>query len=96
MHVLLCFAGTNVEQVVAMDADSGVNALIKYRIQKGGFDDFHIDDETGVVSVASKLDFDRRSMYNVVIVAVDGGMGLILISVSMYFVFLVTYGNDLL
>lgn len=77
MHILLCFAGTNVEHVLATDADSGVNARIKYRIQKGGFDDFHIDDETGVVSIANKLDFDRRSMYNIVIVAVDGGMGLI-------------------
>ena len=77
MHVLLCFAGTNVEQVSATDADSGVNAQIKYRIQKGGFDDFYIDDETGVVSIANKLDFDRRSMYNIVIVAVDGGMSLI-------------------
>jgi len=65
--------GTNVEQVLATDADSGVNAQIKYRIQKGGFDDFHIDDETGVVSIASKLDFDRRSIYNIVIIAVDGG-----------------------
>jgi len=77
MHVLLCFAGTNVEQVLATDADSGLNARIKYRIQKGGFDDFHIHDETGVVSIANKLDFDRRSMYNIVIIAVDGGMGLI-------------------
>ena len=77
MHVLLCFAGTNVEQVLATDADSGANAQIKYQIQKGGFDDFHIDDETGIVSIANKLDFDRRSMYNIVIIAVDGGMSLI-------------------
>jgi len=69
------FTGTNIEQVLAADADSGVNAQIKYRVQKGGFDDFHIDDETGVVSIASKLDFDRRSTYNIVIIAVDGGMG---------------------
>jgi predicted nucleic-acid-binding protein len=77
MHVLFCFAGTSVEQVSATDADSGVNAQIKYRIQKGGFEDFHIDDETGVVTIANKLDFDRRSTYNIEIVAVDGGMGLI-------------------
>jgi predicted nucleic-acid-binding protein len=77
MHVLMCFAGTSVEQVLATDADSGVNAQIKYRIQKGGFEDFHIDDETGVVTIANKLDFDRRSTYNIEIIAVDGGMSLI-------------------
>jgi predicted nucleic-acid-binding protein len=77
MRGLLCFAGTNVEQVFATDADAGVNAQIKYRIQKGGFDDFHIGDETGVVSIANKLDFDRRSVYNIVIIAVDGGVDLI-------------------
>ncbi|GFG39325.1 hypothetical protein Cfor_05830, partial [Coptotermes formosanus] len=65
--------GTSVEQVLATDADSGVNAQIKYRIQKGGFEDFHIDDETGVVTIANKLDFDRRSTYNIEIIAVDGG-----------------------
>ncbi|XP_021925581.1 cadherin-87A isoform X2 [Zootermopsis nevadensis] len=65
--------GTSVEQVTATDADSGVNAEIKYRIQKGGFEDFKIDEETGVVAIANKLDFDHRSTYNIEIIAVDGG-----------------------
>jgi predicted nucleic-acid-binding protein len=73
---VLCISGTNIEQVTATDADSGVNAQIKYRIQKGGFEDFKIDEETGVVAIANKLDFDRRSTYNIEIIAVDGGMGL--------------------
>jgi hypothetical protein len=73
---IFCFAGTSVEQVIATDADSGINAEIKYRIQKGGFEDFNIDEETGIVAIASRLDFDRRSTYNMEVIAVDGGMRL--------------------
>lgn len=74
--LIFCFAGISVEQVIATDADSGINAKIKYRIQKGGFEDFNIDEETGVVVIANRLDFDRRSTYNMEVIAVDGGMGL--------------------
>jgi hypothetical protein len=63
--------------VIATDADSGMNAKIKYRIQKGGFEDFSVDEETGVVAIANRLDFDRRSTYNMEVIAVDGGMGLL-------------------
>ncbi|PSN52632.1 hypothetical protein C0J52_14597, partial [Blattella germanica] len=44
--------GTSIEQVMATDADSGVNAQIKYRIQKGGFEDFNIEEETGIVAIS--------------------------------------------
>ncbi|KAE8740358.1 hypothetical protein FOCC_FOCC014138, partial [Frankliniella occidentalis] len=66
--------GTTVDTVVAMDADAGVNAQIKYKIQKGAFDDFSIEPETGVVTVANHLDFDRRRLYNIEVIAVDGGI----------------------
>ncbi|CAN7991662.1 unnamed protein product, partial [Ixodes pacificus] len=68
--------GTLVEQVSAHDADTGANALVTYRIQKGAFDDFVIDGSTGVVSLSptSKLDFDRRSYYVMEVIAVDGGV----------------------
>ena len=66
--------GTSVEQVTARDADSGVNAQIKFRIQKGGFEDFTIDEETGIVTIGNKLDYDRRNIYNIEIIAVDGGL----------------------
>ena len=65
--------GTSVEQVIARDADSGVNAQIKYRIQKGGFEDFIVNEESGIVTIGNKLDYDRRNMYNIEIIAVDGG-----------------------
>ncbi|XP_066907242.1 cadherin-87A [Halyomorpha halys] len=65
--------GTSVETVVAHDADTGINSKLLYRIEKGGFDDFGIDNRTGVVSVISKLDYDRRNNYLIHIIAVDGG-----------------------
>ncbi|KAK4292814.1 hypothetical protein Pmani_034453 [Petrolisthes manimaculis] len=66
--------GSVVEQVSASDADTGVNAVVIYRIQRGGYDDFAIDNTTGAVTVARRLDYDRRQDYTVVIVATDGGL----------------------
>ncbi|KAI1297890.1 Cadherin-87A [Halotydeus destructor] len=70
--------GTFVEQVHATDADSGQNAAIEYRIQRGAFDEFTINPDTGVVSVSTigrtRLDFDRRSQYEIEIVAIDKGL----------------------
>lgn len=45
----------------------------RYRIQQGSFDDFAIDNRTGVVSIARKLDYDRRNTYQMEIVASDSG-----------------------
>ena len=65
--------GSVVEQVSATDADTGDNAVISYRIQRGGYDDFSIDKDTGVITVARKMDFDRRQQYDIKILATDGG-----------------------
>ncbi|KAJ8974157.1 hypothetical protein NQ317_003207 [Molorchus minor] len=65
--------GTPVDRVEATDADNGVNAEFEYFIQKGAYEDFRIDNTTGIVSVFSKLDFDRRNTYNMDIIAVDHG-----------------------
>lgn len=67
-------AGSSVLQVEASDADNGPNALVEYSIQKGGYDDFKIDNATGIVTVTTKLDFDRRNTYNIEIVAADHGV----------------------
>lgn len=64
--------GTSIETLTATDADSGINAEVKYRIQKGAFDDFNIS-ETGLVSVARKLDYDRRNTYHIEVIGVDQG-----------------------
>ncbi|XP_053671726.1 cadherin-87A [Anopheles nili] len=65
--------GTIVERLQAIDLDTGINAEIRYRIQQGSFDDFTIDNRTGVVSIARKLDYDRRNTYQMEIVASDAG-----------------------
>ncbi|KAL4711580.1 hypothetical protein ACJJTC_003597 [Scirpophaga incertulas] len=66
--------GTEVAAVRATDLDSGANAEIKYGIQKGALEAFAIDNITGVVTVASKLDYDVRNTYKIQIVASDAGM----------------------
>lgn len=65
--------GTTLLKAEATDADTGVNAEIEYVLSKGAYDDFAIDSYSGVVSVASKLDYDRRNTYNIEILAVDRG-----------------------
>ncbi|RWS15955.1 cadherin-87A-like protein [Dinothrombium tinctorium] len=69
--------GTFVEKVTAFDADSGINAEVIYKIQRGAFDEFVIEEETGIVKVADRghsLDFDRRRVYDVEIYAIDKGV----------------------
>ena len=65
--------GAVIARVSAQDSDSGSNADIKYHIQKGGFDDFEIDEITGAVRVSSKLDYDAHKNYSIEIIAFDGG-----------------------
>lgn len=60
-------------EVKATDADTGENAEIEYIISKGTNGDFEINKLTGLVTVASKLDFDRRNTYNMEVLAVDHG-----------------------
>lgn len=69
----IAMPGFIVEEMMASDADSGINAELKYRIQKGGFDDFVIDEGTGVVTVSGRLDYDTRNAYHIEIIALDGG-----------------------
>lgn len=65
--------GTIVDRVEAVDLDKGENAEIVYRFQQGSFDDFQIDNRTGDIVLTRKLDFDRRNMYHIEVVAADMG-----------------------
>uniref|UniRef100_A0A0A9XXM0 Cadherin-87A n=1 Tax=Lygus hesperus TaxID=30085 RepID=A0A0A9XXM0_LYGHE len=65
--------GREPEGVVATDADTGINADLVYRIEKGAFEDFTIDNRTGIIVVSSKLDYDLRNSYLIHIISVDGG-----------------------
>lgn len=67
------FLGTKVEQLTAEDLDTGVNAEIRYRLQRGNFDDFKIDQLTGEVFVSRKLDYDQKNTYEIEVLASDLG-----------------------
>lgn len=77
LHKLLFFmnnVGTVVEELTATDADSGINAELVYRIQKGGFNDFAVNETSGAVFVSRKLDYDQRNTYHVEVIAFDKGI----------------------
>lgn len=57
----------------------------RYRIQQGSFDDFAIDNRTGLISIARKLDYDKRENYRIEVVASDLGKSANLISFSLNF-----------
>lgn len=57
----------------------------RYRIQQGSFDDFAIDNQTGLISIARKLDYDKRENYRIEVVASDLGKTANLISISLKF-----------
>ncbi|XP_061229903.1 cadherin-23 isoform X7 [Neopsephotus bourkii] len=66
--------GFSVLQVMATDADSGLNQQLDYRIEGGGQDKFLIDATTGVIRVANiSIDREERDAYRLMVVAVDQG-----------------------
>uniref|UniRef100_A0A663N5R5 Cadherin related 23 n=1 Tax=Athene cunicularia TaxID=194338 RepID=A0A663N5R5_ATHCN len=66
--------GFSVVQVMATDADSGLNQQLDYRIEGGGQDRFLIDAATGVIRVANiTIDREERAAYRLTVVAVDQG-----------------------
>lgn len=66
--------GTSIIKLLATSNDIGVNAEISYAII-GGNDHkkFSIDKETGVVSLADLVDFERSKDYFLTVQATDGG-----------------------
>ena len=67
-------SGTDVVRVMATSRDIGVNAEISYTIIAGNEKrKFSIDQETGLVSVTGKLDYERAKEYFLTIQALDGG-----------------------
>ena len=67
-------SGTDVVRVMATSRDIGVNAEISYTIIGGNEQrKFSIEQETGLVSVTGKLDYERAKDYFLTIQALDGG-----------------------
>lgn len=64
--------GANVTYVQATDADSGLNAKIRYRLE-GSAGMFSMNPETGLITVAAALDRETKDKYNLIVVAEDQG-----------------------
>ncbi|XP_032868636.1 cadherin-23 isoform X2 [Amblyraja radiata] len=68
-------SGFSIVQVIATDADTGVNQQLSYRIEGGAQDKFLIDPPSGVIKVANGVTIDReeKGSYTIVVVAMDQG-----------------------
>ncbi|KAH1168137.1 hypothetical protein KIL84_003620 [Mauremys mutica] len=67
--------GFSVLQVMATDADSGLNQQLSYRIEGGAQDKFLINANSGVILVANiTIDREERDTYRLTVMAVDRGM----------------------
>ncbi|MGH0159302.1 UNVERIFIED_CONTAM: hypothetical protein FKN15_036965 [Acipenser sinensis] len=69
--------GTSVVQVIATDADSGVDKIISYQLVEDNSkssDNFHIDRDSGVILTRRALDYEERQQHNLLVKAMDGGV----------------------
>ncbi|KAM4836847.1 protocadherin Fat 1 isoform 5-T5 [Thomomys bottae] len=69
--------GTSVVQVRATDADSEPNRGISYQMfgnHSTSHDHFHIDSNTGLISLVRALDYEQFPQHKIFVRAVDGGM----------------------
>lgn len=79
--------GNFVIAVTAIDSDRGNNAKVSYRIERGSFNQFEIDESNGSISVsryAKKFDSSKRETYTLEIVAYDHGLNSKSSSVLVY------------
>ncbi|XP_035681485.1 protein dachsous-like [Branchiostoma floridae] len=65
--------GTSVIQITALDADAGTNGVLTYNIPRGVAEDrFTIEEQTGVIRTAFRLDREEKDSYIVTAYARDG------------------------
>ncbi|XP_062358434.1 protocadherin gamma-A2-like [Cinclus cinclus] len=68
--------GSVLVTVTATDADDGLNAHVKYSIKKAidmASDIFHLDTETGAITLLRSLDFEEGNSYELELEAHDSG-----------------------
>uniref|UniRef100_A0A8C6ZD00 Cadherin domain-containing protein n=1 Tax=Nothoprocta perdicaria TaxID=30464 RepID=A0A8C6ZD00_NOTPE len=68
--------GTVLLTVSATDADDGMNGEVTFSFQKisvKAYDIFHLDTETGVITLVRSLDFEESDSYELGVQAKDGG-----------------------
>ncbi|XP_028034875.1 cadherin-99C [Bombyx mandarina] len=71
-HVKEGMSDEFVGYVHATDADEGVNAIISYSIPNNL--PFNIDNNTGMISTKTKLDYEKTKEYSFVVTATDGAI----------------------
>ncbi|NWW99876.1 PCDG7 protein, partial [Caloenas nicobarica] len=66
--------GSTLVTVTATDADEGLNGHVKYSLKKmTEMEIFHLDSETGVITLVRSLDFEEGASYELEVQAHDGG-----------------------
>ncbi|NXP21971.1 PCDGA protein, partial [Scytalopus superciliaris] len=68
--------GSTLVIVTAMDADEGLNGNVKYSLKKTSDTDsqiFHLDSETGAITLLRSLDFEEGNNYELEVQSHDGG-----------------------
>lgn len=67
--------GSTIVKVAASDADDGQNADISYSLNLGKetLDQFKIDSDTGVITLAKALDYETEKKHTLVVIAKDKG-----------------------
>ncbi|XP_027764840.1 protocadherin gamma-A5-like, partial [Empidonax traillii] len=68
--------GSTLVTVTATDADEGMNGNVRYSLKKEtdmALDIFHLDSETGEITLMRSLDFEEGNAYEMEVQARDGG-----------------------
>ncbi|KAF6207508.1 hypothetical protein GE061_015954 [Apolygus lucorum] len=65
--------GTSLVQVTAHDVDEGENAVVKFNLEDGGHGLFHVDQNTGIVSLQHSLSTSQEAWFKLKISAKDRG-----------------------
>lgn len=65
---------SDVVRVIATSKDSGINAHIFYTVVSGNeHGKFHINEKTGMISIANAVDYEKERDYVLTVRATDGG-----------------------
>ncbi|XP_022249667.1 cadherin-related tumor suppressor-like [Limulus polyphemus] len=69
-------SGSEVITVTASDADEGRNSILMYTLSGDHLDEFHVDPSTGTIKTHTVLDREEKDVYEVVLIARDGGLAI--------------------
>lgn len=58
-------SNTKIYEVIITDADYGVNAKIKYKLENEADNSYFAIDESGNVTLTKQLDYEKKPLYQV-------------------------------